>query len=116
MVLFHIGVVLYLINEQFTHQCLICDIFFRVDRGFCDGALEHIRSSYPAEATLYFSASRTFLCVPLNNMLLCVLSRPCGTPSNVWMQLSAEEFLVSSGLQPLPRSAFLDPLASPGCA
>jgi len=28
------------------------------------------------------------------------------------MQLSAEEFLVSSGLQPLPRSAFLDPLQS----
>jgi hypothetical protein len=113
VVLFHVGVVLFLITSNFTRQCLICDIF-RVDRGFCDGALEQLRSSYPSSATLGYSATVFFPWefLPSSNMFLCVLWRACGSPPTFWLHLSAEEFLVSSDLQPPPRSACLDSFLS----
>jgi len=45
-------------------------------------------------------------------MLLLVLWRACGTPPTFWLYISAEEYLVSSTLLPLPRSVRMDPLWS----
>ena len=55
------------------------------------------------------------MCVPLqcsSDMLLLVLWRACGTPPTFWFYVSAEEYLVSSTLLPLPRSVQMDPLWS----
>jgi len=50
---------------------------------------------------------------PSSNMFLTVLVQACGSPPFPWLQLSAAaEFVMSSGLQPPPRSACLGTLLS----
>ena len=53
------------------------------------------------------------MCVPIqcsSDMLLLVLWRGDGTPPTFWFYVSAEEYLVSSTLLPLPRSVQMRPL------
>jgi len=69
----------------------------------------------PLLLTARLSATVNLLCVPLpsSNMFLSVLAQACGSPPFLWLLLSAAaEFIVSSGLQPPPQSACLDPLLS----
>ena len=61
------------------------------------------------------SATVFFLCVPFpsGNMFLSVLAQARGSTPFLWLLLSAAaEFMVSSGLQPPPQSACLEPLLS----
>jgi len=79
-----------------------------------------VNGAYPAPGNpliliTRYSTTLSFLFVPLpsNNMFLCVMAQAWVATPTGWLLLSAAaEFMLSSGLQPPPRSACLDPLMS----
>ena len=74
-----------------------------------------VNGAYPAPGNpliliTRYSTTLSFLCVPLpsNNMFLCVMAQAWVATPTCWLLLSAAaEFMLSSGLQPPPRSVCL---------